>query len=92
MSRRHPGIYGPKVTVHLDDAMRSALDQWQHNFGIDSRSDAALAMMRAGCSAVPLDTAVFEISQASVRERQEAEIAALVAYYESRLALYRGNR
>ncbi len=92
MSRR--GKKGPTraVTVFLDEDLVMQLDQWQTSFGIETRGLAAQAMMRAGASAVPLNTAVFEISQASVREIRKAETDALMAHYESRLALYKGHR
>lgn len=91
MSRRRKGPTR-SVTVFLDDELVVQLDQWQNSFGIETRGLAAAAMMRAGGSAVPLDTAVFEISQASVKEIRKAEIDALVAFFESRSAIYRGHR
>lgn len=78
--------------MFLDEDLVMQLDQWQTSFGIETRGLAAQAMMRAGASAVPLNTAVFEISQASVREIRKAETDALMAHYESRLALYKGHR
>lgn len=92
MSRRRAKGPNRTVTVYLDDDMVMQLDQWQTNFGIETRGLAAQAMMRAGASAVPLNTAVFEISQASVKEIRKAETEALIAHYESRLAMYRGHR
>lgn len=92
MSRRRNKSGGTSVTVHLDPDMAMQLDQWQNQFGLDSRSLAAQAMMKAGVSAVPLDTAVFEICMAAVREHRRAESEALLEHYEKRIAMYRGTR
>ena len=93
MSRRKPQKSAHRtVTVHLDEEFVYQLDQYQTQFGIETRGAALVAFAKSGMSAIPLNTAVFEISQASVREVQKAERDALLAYLESRLALYRGFR
>jgi hypothetical protein len=80
------------VTVHLSPEDLAVLDQWQNSFGLDSRALAAVALMRAGSSAVPLNTAVFEISQASVREHRRFFTDALARFFEEQAATLRGTR
>lgn len=80
------------VTVHLDEDDVLAIDQYQNSFGIDSRGDTVRALFRAGVSAVPLNTAIFEISQASVREHRKYFTEALARFFEEQAALLKGNR
>jgi len=80
------------VTVALSPEDIVVLDQWQNQFGLDSRALAAVALMRAGASAIPLDTAVFEISQASVSEHRKHFTNALAGFFEHQAALLRGTR
>jgi len=81
-----------KITIHLDDDLIFQLDQWQNSFGLDSRGLAALAALKAGLSAVPLDTAIFEISQASVKEHRKFFIEALIRFFEDQAAMLKGQR
>lgn len=93
MSRRRQNINRMKqVTVYLDEELAVQLDQYQNSFGLDSRALAAVALMKAGMSSVPLETAVFEISQASVREHRKFFTDALASFFENQAATLRGTR
>ncbi len=94
MSRRkiwdQPGTH--RVTVLIDAAFASELDQYQNAFGIDSRGLALLALAKAGKSAMPLETAAFEIVHAAAKEHRKAMTDATIRFHEEQAALFRGTR
>lgn len=90
-------LYGAKdgnarIYVPLEPELAQQLDQWQLHFGFETRGLAAAAMMRAGISAVPLDSVVFAACMAAVRQFRDQEVHALVSFLEDRLRLYNGHK
>ncbi len=90
--RRSKGPAHRQVTIYLSDDDVLMLDQWQTQFGLDTRGLAVLALMRAGASAIPLDTAIFEIAQASARATQKFISDGLADFCEQQTATLRGTR
>ena len=79
-----------QLTIYLEPDDSFAIDQWMVSFGLDSRSAAALCMLRAGNSAVPMETAIFEVAHAATRETRRNEFEAMANYFSTRAAMYRG--
>lgn len=90
MSRKRKGNVSV-VTVFLDDSMRTQLDQYQNAFGIDTRALAAEALMRAGMSAVPLDTMILEVSRASVKEHRRFFTEGLARFFREQIETLTGR-
>lgn len=80
------------VTIFLEPEDSVALDQWAFSFNLDNRAAAALCIFRAGIAAVPLDTAIFEVCAAAVRETRKAEFLALEEFHTKRAQLYQVGR
>ncbi len=80
--RKNGDPYSHSVTVRIDHDTAQQLDQFQNAFGLETRGSAILALMKAGMSSVPMDTAIFEISQASVREHRRWFTDALAKFFE----------
>jgi len=92
MRRKQKGDDSSRVTVYVDADMNLMIDQWQNQFGIDSRGLAALAMMKAGSGLVPLNSATFALVHAAVTEHRKALNEATVRFFEEQLAVYRGHK
>lgn len=90
MSRQKKNRYGLRsITIHLNEEDSIALDQFSFDLNLDSRSEAVVCLMRAGRAALPVDTAIFEICQASIANLRRTEADALADFHASRAALYR---
>ncbi len=93
MSRRRGTKSATRVvTVFLDEAMVFQLDQYQNSFGLETRAIAASALMKAGMSAVPLDTFIFEVCQAAVKEHRKFFTEKQIEFFEQQLHELRGTR
>ena len=93
MSRRSSGQVGYRrsVTVQLDEDAAHVLDQTAIDFGLESRAGAALMMIRAWGSAMPMDTTVYEVTRQAVREVRRHEFEALAKFYDERAKMYGGS-
>lgn len=80
------------LTLHLEPEDSYAIDNYSLSFGLESRSGAALALLRAGISGVPLETFEFEVLQLGVKETRKAEFEALANFYSERAAMFRSGR
>lgn len=92
MSRGARGKSGLRcVTVYIDDDVAQQLDQMMVSFGLDNKSQAAGVAIKAGLSAIPVETTIHEVSQASVKNIHKHEFDALAEYLEGRAKLYRAS-
>ncbi len=89
--RKNGDPYSHSVTVRIDHETAVQLDQWQNAFGLETRGAAILALMKAGLSSVPLQTAIFEICQAAVREHRIHFTDGLATHFEQQASLLRGT-
>ncbi len=84
-----PGTH--RVTVTIDADLAGQLDQYQNAFGIDSRGLALVALAKAGISALPLESAAFEIVHAAAKEHRKAMTDATIRFHEEQAAIFRGG-
>lgn len=67
------------------------IDQYQHQFGLDSRSAAAVVLMKIGTSQLPLDSAIFAICQQAVREHRKFLTDAVIEFSMDLAAKFGGG-
>ncbi len=92
MSRRRQQRSTSQLTIHMSPEMVQQLDQYQVSFGIDSRAQAAVALMAAGMSGVPLETMIFETCRAAVKSHQDHFGNALLRFFEEQSSMLKGMR
>jgi hypothetical protein len=77
------------VTIPLDEELAYQVEQVMIAYGLDSRGQAAAALVRAGASAVAGDAFMASVLTDQLREFREGEAAALAKFYEERAKLFR---
>jgi len=82
------------ISLNLTDdpELAQQVDQWMVSYGLDSRSQALKVMIKTAISAVPLDTMIFEIAQAAVKQSRMTEYDALREFYEGRARMFTAGR
>jgi hypothetical protein len=82
------------ISLNLTDDPEIAqhIDQWMVSYGLDSRSQTLKVMIKTAVSAVPMDTMIFEIAQAAVKQSRMTEYDALREFYEGRARLFGASR
>lgn len=89
MSRKKPNQR--QLTIYLEESDLFAVDNFMIHFGLNSRAEAGLCLLRAGSSAIPEDTAAHEVIQVAVRATRKNEFQALADFYTQRAALFRSG-
>jgi hypothetical protein len=77
------------ITVPLDEELVYQVEQTMISFGLDSRGQAAAALMRAGYSVNSGDAFLHSVLDSAMKQFRENEAAALADFYEQRSKLFR---
>lgn len=79
------------ITVPLDEELAHTVEQTMISYGLDSRGQAAAALIRAGASAIAGDAFLHSVLDDSLRAFRESEADALAKFYEERARLFRSR-
>lgn len=77
------------ITVPLDEDLAYTVEQTMVSYGLDSRGQAAAALMRAGASAIAGDAFLHSVLESSMKQFRDNEAEALANFYEQRVKLFR---
>jgi hypothetical protein len=77
------------ITVPLDEELAYQVEQTMISYGLDSRGQAAAALIRAGASAISGDAFLHAVLDDAMRQFRENEARALSDFYEQRAKLFR---
>lgn len=80
------------VTVHMDEELALQVEQTMISFGLESKTLAAAALMRAGYGAIAGDAFLQEVLNDELKRFRDNESEALAMHFEERARLFRGGR
>jgi outer membrane biogenesis lipoprotein LolB len=72
--------------------LAQAVDQTMVQFGLSSRSETLVMMVKSWLSANPEQTTIFEVTQQAVREIRKFEFEGLANYFAERSKAYKAGR
>lgn len=78
-----------QITIHLDPEIVQHLDLLQNTFGLDTRASAALVLIKAGMSAIPMETAVFETCRQAVASTRKHLFNEMAIFFQTQADMYR---
>lgn len=79
------------VTIHMDDELAQQVEQTMISFGLESKSAAAAALIRAGYGAIAGDAFLNEVLQTELKNFRDNESRALAHFFEERARLFRSG-
>lgn len=77
------------ITVPLDEELAYQVEQTMISYGLESRGQAAAALIRAGASAISGDAFLHSVLDDAMRQFRDNEATALADFYEQRSKLFR---
>jgi hypothetical protein len=77
------------VTIPLDEELAYQVEQVMISYGLDSKGQAAAALLRAGISATAGDAFLHSVLDDLMKQFRDNEAKALSDFYEQRSKLFR---
>lgn len=77
------------ITVPLDEELAHTVEQTMISYGLDSRGQAAAALIRAGAAAIAGDAFLHSVLDDALKQFRHSEADALAQFYEERSKLFR---